>query len=186
VTNRLYFEVRNGAGVQNKQQGFTIIELLIVIVVIGILATITIVAYRGIQDRASDLKRTTDVASVMKAMSIWKQDNGNQFQSSGTGAGGTGSGWFSKTGGTYTSKSIKQLLIDQGVLAEGVKDPDTSTDYMVAFCTVSSDNRRVVLTRLKVPPQQTALQQVAGDGCNHQYLTDWQQDYGMNYARVSL
>lgn len=35
-----------------KQKGFTIVELLIVIVVIGILAAITIVAYNGIQDRA--------------------------------------------------------------------------------------------------------------------------------------
>lgn len=36
----------------SKQKGFTIVELLIVIVVIGILAAITIVAYNGIQDRA--------------------------------------------------------------------------------------------------------------------------------------
>ena len=33
---------------QVKQRGFTIVELLIVIVVIGILAAITIVAYNGI------------------------------------------------------------------------------------------------------------------------------------------
>ncbi len=35
-----------------KQTGFTIVELLIVIVIIGILAAITIVAYNGIQNRA--------------------------------------------------------------------------------------------------------------------------------------
>lgn len=35
-----------------RQSGFTIVELLIVIVVIGILAAITIVAYNGIQDHA--------------------------------------------------------------------------------------------------------------------------------------
>jgi prepilin-type N-terminal cleavage/methylation domain-containing protein len=35
-----------------RQRGFTIVELLIVIVVIGILAAITIVAYNGIQSRA--------------------------------------------------------------------------------------------------------------------------------------
>jgi prepilin-type N-terminal cleavage/methylation domain-containing protein len=37
---------------KEKQTGFTIVELLIVIVVIGILAAITIVAYNGIQERA--------------------------------------------------------------------------------------------------------------------------------------
>lgn len=36
----------------NKHTGFTIVELLIVIVVIAILAAITIVAYTGVQDRA--------------------------------------------------------------------------------------------------------------------------------------
>ena len=35
-----------------KNRGFTIVELLIVIVVIGILAAITIVAYNGVQNRA--------------------------------------------------------------------------------------------------------------------------------------
>lgn len=37
-----------------RQTGFTIVELLIVIVVIGILAAITIVAYNGVQNRAYD------------------------------------------------------------------------------------------------------------------------------------
>lgn len=37
-----------------KQSGFTIVELLIVIVVIAILAAITVVAYTGIQNRAND------------------------------------------------------------------------------------------------------------------------------------
>lgn len=37
---------------QTKTRGFTIVELLIVIVVIAILAAITIVAYNGIQNRA--------------------------------------------------------------------------------------------------------------------------------------
>ncbi len=35
-----------------QQRGFTIVELLIVVVVIAILAAITIVAYNGIQNRA--------------------------------------------------------------------------------------------------------------------------------------
>lgn len=53
-----------------QKTGFTIVELLIVVVVIAILATITIIAYRGITDRAreaslmSDLNGAADVIKV--------------------------------------------------------------------------------------------------------------------------
>lgn len=43
------------------QAGFTIVELLIVIVVIGILAAITIVAYNGVQNRANDTTVKSDL-----------------------------------------------------------------------------------------------------------------------------
>ena len=44
-----------------KQAAFTIVELLIVIVVIGILAAISIVAYSGIQNRANDTTVQSDL-----------------------------------------------------------------------------------------------------------------------------
>lgn len=48
--------------------GFTIVELLIVIVVIAILAAISIVAYNGIQSRARDTIRSQDMTSIRKAL----------------------------------------------------------------------------------------------------------------------
>lgn len=59
----------------DTQRGFTIVELLIVIVVIGILAAITIVAYNGIQGRARDTARTSAITSVMKALEYYRVDN---------------------------------------------------------------------------------------------------------------
>lgn len=47
-----------------QASGFTIVELLIVIVVIAILATISIVAYSGIQNRANDTAIQSDLRSV--------------------------------------------------------------------------------------------------------------------------
>lgn len=52
-----------------SKSGFTIVELLIVIVVIAILATISIVAYNGIQQRASNTKTIAAVNQVIKSVS---------------------------------------------------------------------------------------------------------------------
>jgi len=51
---------------QRKTLGFTIVELLIVIVVIGILAAITIVAYNGVTARANTNAAATTAATVAK------------------------------------------------------------------------------------------------------------------------
>ena len=64
--------------------GFTIVELLIVIVVIAILAAITIVAYNGIQARASNVKITSAVNTLEKAVQLWHVDTGNLPYSGGS------------------------------------------------------------------------------------------------------
>lgn len=52
---------------KNKQEsGFTIVELLIVIVVIGILAAITIVAYSGIQQQSNNTSVISSASSYLK------------------------------------------------------------------------------------------------------------------------
>jgi prepilin-type N-terminal cleavage/methylation domain-containing protein len=56
-------------------RGFTIVELLIVIVVIAILAAISIVAYNGIQNRANDSTVQSDLANIAKKLGIYKIDS---------------------------------------------------------------------------------------------------------------
>ena len=51
-----------------KQTGFTIVELLIVIVVIGILAAITIVAFNGVQERARVQQANSELNTLAKAI----------------------------------------------------------------------------------------------------------------------
>ena len=58
-----------------SRSGFTIVELLIVIVVIAILAAVSIVAYNGIQNRANDVAIQNDLRSIGKIMEIYKIDN---------------------------------------------------------------------------------------------------------------
>jgi len=52
------------------------VELLIVIVVIGVLAAISIVAYSGVQSRANDSAVQGDLSAAVKALELFKIDNG--------------------------------------------------------------------------------------------------------------
>ena len=58
-----------------KQTGFTIVELLIVIAVVGILATIVIVAYNGIQNKAYDAAVRNDLSILAKKAELYKIDD---------------------------------------------------------------------------------------------------------------
>jgi prepilin-type N-terminal cleavage/methylation domain-containing protein len=62
-----------------KQSGFTIVELLIVIVVIGILAGIALVAYNGIAQNARVASLTSDLESSYKKLQLYQVDNSGSY-----------------------------------------------------------------------------------------------------------
>ena len=59
-----------------KQKGFTIVELLIVIVVIAVLASMTTVAFSGIRDRATNSRIMTAVGQVEKFVKLYYSNTG--------------------------------------------------------------------------------------------------------------
>ncbi len=84
--------------INRNHTGFTIVELLIVIVVIAILAAITIVAFNGIQDRARFGSYRSDITAINKAIQMYNADNGrypgNATAGCWTNQGGGGTGNF--------------------------------------------------------------------------------------------
>ena len=139
---------------KNKHSGFTIVELLIVIVVIGILAAITIVAYNGIQARANDTKIRSVAMQIEKALKLWHVDAGVEPKSgwgstaafNGTSCTDGAGGWLYK--GAYTC-TLEDVLLSGQYIAPGVilsapknKDYNTSSNGRFTFmfypCTSSA------------------------------------------------
>lgn len=65
-----------------NRRGFTLVELLIVIVVIAILAALTLVAYGGMQSRAQLAKLQSDAHSASVELEIFKGQNAGSYPAS--------------------------------------------------------------------------------------------------------
>jgi prepilin-type N-terminal cleavage/methylation domain-containing protein len=162
---------------KNGQNGFTIVELLIVIVVIGILAAITIVSYSGIQAKANDVVRRTDVADIRDALQLYQVDKGDYAQA---GCGnGTGTGYFATDyDGAGSDLSIVQCLVVGKYLAAPPVDPSGQLScsglgcytYMKASCAGGT----YVYAHLQ------SLPQVSTDTDGTCQPT-WDTSYGINY-----
>ena len=101
---------------RSKNRGFTIVKLLIVIVVIGILAAITIVAYNGIQERGKVARANSDLASLQKAIMLARV-NQNKTLLQITGYGCT-------CGGSSTAAAIDAIAAASGANLSGIKAGD--------------------------------------------------------------
>lgn len=60
---------------QSKRSGFTIVELLIVVIVISILATVTLVSIRGVQNRANDTAVQSDINNLVRTVKVYEGEN---------------------------------------------------------------------------------------------------------------
>lgn len=137
-------------GWKNKN-GFTIVELLIVVVVIAILAAITIVAYNGIQNRAKASAVQNTAVQVSKKIAIWQVDNPSQVPPSLAAAGidtanststyeyspGTSPAWCT----TVTANNISYFV------------SNTSTNPVAGACPGHSSNGGAVVTNYATNPR---------------------------------
>jgi general secretion pathway protein G len=64
------------SAILRRTNGFTIVELLVVIVVIGILAAVTIVSYTGISSKATISSMQSDLSTSSQRLKMYYTDNG--------------------------------------------------------------------------------------------------------------
>ena len=109
-----------------RTRGFTIVELLIVIVVIAILAAITIIAYNGIQVRARDAQRSTDAANILKALEAYKAIN--SVYPTATSTAGSGS-WEMSTETADTFMEYLQSTFSTKIPTDPINDASHHYQY---------------------------------------------------------
>lgn len=95
---------------RNKRSGFTIVELLIVVVVMGILAAISIVAYNGIQNRASNTLTISDLKQASKQIEMSHANDGTYPLTISQVNNGEGLSNSSKTSYVYSSDGLSYQL----------------------------------------------------------------------------
>ena len=61
---------------RNNKKGFTIIELLVVISIIGLLSTISVVSLNGARIKSRDAKRVSDIKQIKTGLDLYFNDNG--------------------------------------------------------------------------------------------------------------
>lgn len=111
---------------QRREKGFTIIELLIVIVVIGILVGLVITTFTGIQQKARNTERETDVKAIHGHLEAFYAQNGKYPTLTDV------------NDGTWRSTNMK------GLDADALKDPKGSAQALVG--TVGANNYAFVVT----------------------------------------
>jgi general secretion pathway protein G len=67
---------RNKSGVTGGESGFTLVELMVVIVIIGLLATIVVINVLPLGDKGRITKAKADISSIEGALDLYKLQNG--------------------------------------------------------------------------------------------------------------
>lgn len=120
-----------------KTGGFTIIELLVVMVVIGILVTIMIVSYTGIQQRSRDSQRDSDITQLKIAIEKYHAD---QSQYPDVCPGGDGSECAASNLATALAPYLKAVPHDPRNAA------DSATDYRYIRDDPTTDSYGLLVT----------------------------------------
>jgi len=163
------------------ERGFTIVELLVVVVVIAILASVTVVAYGNISNKAKDSVVKQEVSTIVKALQMYSiRTEDTQFIGDGSNCGYHGTGYI---GGEYLGNpTIKECLVS-------VSSPDLvkmgrTNSIMKINCMFNGEYRVYILAQMRTEPQNPNMIESICNPATSPYwttLADWDVTYGMNY-----
>lgn len=162
------------------RRGFTIVELLIVIVVIAILAAISVGSYVGIQSRAMDTRIISIVDRVGGTIQIADITEGRRPSVS---------GYFQNTGNGTTTFGVDQFVTARGLPSEyraGVRSSNVSAGTRAfRYYSCGSEGGFVIYASLNSPsPENIQGLQAAKARCGHTSVAPETGTERYNYARI--
>jgi len=96
-------------GRKRKSKGFTLVELMVTVTIIGILTTLGVVTYSRAQARARDGRRTADMVTIQNALEMYASENNGDYPAHSSWARSTdGDNWIPGLRPTY----IKTIPIE--------------------------------------------------------------------------
>ena len=132
------------------QKGFTLIEIIVVMGIIGILAAAATLGFSTQQASARDTRRFTDVRNISDSLEFYFEDNGKYAQAK-THLGDTSVG--ANTSNTYAPSSVSsdwaadsnlRGIVTGGYIDALPKDPVNSAAYYYRFV-LNSDLRNYLI-----------------------------------------
>jgi len=135
---------------RNHQSGFTLIELMIVVAIVGILASVAVPAYSDYTVRAKVSEAVAAVAPVKASVADYYYGNGELPRSSANAGLDTDeSGTDPVLGGGYATDVIGAITVDQAPSAGTIKvtfkdlDGGTTADTTLVFIPTIGDNGQI-------------------------------------------
>lgn len=164
---------------QKKLSGFTIVELLIVIVVIAVLAAVSVVAYNGIQQRAKASEASAALAQAKKKLELYKVDAGGYPATGSLATAGITNG---NVDYQYTSNGTTYCITGTtGNVSYKVSDVTNPTQ---GGCNGHGQGGVGAITNLEPNPSfETTVANAAGAGTNTRTLSTMQKVSGSNSTR---
>jgi prepilin-type N-terminal cleavage/methylation domain-containing protein len=119
----------NNPRLKKSGEGFTLIEILVVIAIIGLLASVIITSITKARYRSRDTKRVSDLKQIQKALEIYISNHGSLPSPSAYGRSNVSPGWWDGWWDLSTNSAgngFMNFLVTDGIMSKVPVDPTNS------------------------------------------------------------